>query len=244
MLSPFTLCVVAPVELSGVSIVGAGTFNPAIIHPLWLVEKQLIPSAAADDAMSQEQQQKLIVTADFSVFVADWLSVQVTQNQAVFSTVEAARELDLRDLVHGVFDQLPETPIDGLGINADAHFQTGSEDQWHAFGDKFLPKQFWEEAFENGTWQKRSDGTRVGMRSMTVEVQRADGSISGFVRVEVAPSVRITPNGVYAGINAHFQLTAGDKRGNAAHAAEILVEQWDATRAVENRIIAHLQKAI
>jgi hypothetical protein len=228
-----------------VSIVGAGAFNPAIIHPRWLAEKQLIAENAAEHATSQAQPQPMVVSPQIAVFVADWLSVQVTQEQAVFSTVDQARELDLRDFARGVFELLPETPVNGLGINADAHFRTDSEQAWHAFGDRFLPKDFWEPLFEDDVWQKRPDGKRVGMRVMTVEVHRQDVKLPGFVRIEVSPSVRVTPFGVYTGINAHFQLTTStEKRGTANDAARLLLEQWEATRAIESRLVSRLQEAI
>lgn len=194
-------------ELSGVAVVGAGTFNPAILDPFWLSGKGLIAESLAEDATQHAAPQQLIVSPQLTVFVADWLSVQVTQEQAVFSTVDLGRELDLRDLVKSVFDLLPETPVDALGINSDTHFRTESEEAWHAFGDRFLPKDFWEPLFDSKMWRARPDGKRVGMRVMRVETHREDPHLPGFVRVEVAPSIRVTPNGVYIGINGHFQLS-------------------------------------
>jgi hypothetical protein len=178
------------------------------------------------------------------VFVADWLRVQVTQEQAVFSTVDEGRDLDLRDLVRGVFELLPETPVDALGINSDTHFRTSSEESWHAFGDFFLPKGFREPLFDSGAWKKRPDGSRVGMRVMAVEVHRDDAELPGFIAVEVAPSVRVTPNGVYVGINGHFQLRHTDRRSNAGDASAVLMERWDDTRALEINLRDRLLEAM
>lgn len=144
----------------------------------------------------------------------------------------------------GVFNLLPESPVDALGINSDTHFRTESEGAWHAFGDRFLPKDFWEPVFEGGEWKRRPDGKRVGMRVMTVEVHREDETLPGFVRVEMAPSVRITPNGVYVGINGHFQLTKDDERANAADAARTLAEQWDGARRMELDLVTNLLEAV
>ncbi|MEA2390213.1 MAG: hypothetical protein QOK31_322 [Solirubrobacteraceae bacterium] len=113
-----------------------GSFNPAIFHPRWLADKELIAGNAADDAL-----EKTVVSPQMATFTADWLSVQVTVQQAVFATVEEGRELELRDLALGVFDVLPETPIGALGINGDVHFRVQSEEAWHALGDKFLPRE-------------------------------------------------------------------------------------------------------
>jgi hypothetical protein len=231
-------------ELSGVTIVGAGSFNPAIVHPSWLVEKGLLPENLAEHAMALGKERSMVVSPQLTAFVADWLSVQVTQQQLVVATVDEGRELDLRDIAKGLFDLLPETPVDGLGINADFHFRTADEAAWHAFGDEFLPKDFWEPLFEPGEWKARPDGKRVGMRVMTVEIHRDDPNLPGHVRIELAPSVRTGPYGVYVGINAHFQLSQPGNRGNAARAARVLAAQWESTRALESHLVSTLSHAI
>jgi hypothetical protein len=222
------------VELGGVSIVAAGAFNAAIFHPLWFADKDLISQNAADDALSRD----FVSLRELAAFTADWLSIQVTPEQAVFSTVEEGRELDLRDVAKSALDLLPETPVNAIGLNADAHFRVESDDAWHAIGDRFLPKDFWEPVFEGDRWRRRAGGLAVGLRSMMVEAWHDDLSV--YVRTEVAPSVRISPNGVYTGINAHFQLTTSEQRGNGYMAARTVEEHWDATRELERSLIERL----
>jgi hypothetical protein len=194
-------------ELSGVAVVGAGSFNPAILHPRWLAENGLIAQNEAEHAL-----ENTVVSSQLTAFTADWLSVQAVPEQAVFSTVEEARELELRDAARGVLDLLPHTPVDGLGINADAHYRLDSEEEWHAVGDLFAPKDFWEPLFAREEWIRRENSDlTVGLRTLRVETWRANRK--DYVRVEVAPSTRIVPFGVYVGINAHFQFSDGDERG-------------------------------
>jgi hypothetical protein len=236
---------VATPELSGVAIVGAGSFNPAIFHPRWFAAKELIPDGLAEHAMAQQAPQAMVVTPQLAVFVADWLSVQVTQQQAVFSTVDRGRDVDLRDVVRGIFELLPETPMDAIGINLDSHVRTDSEGAWHAFGDLFLPKGFWEPLFQDGDWKQRADGQRVGMRTVVVEVERSDPELRGRVRIEVAPSIRVVPHGVFIGINGHFQLAQpGSLNANGADAVRVLMEQWDSTREREDHLVAHILEAL
>lgn len=224
----------ANVELSGISVVAVGAFNPAIFHPSWFAEKQLMAPNAIDDALEKD----FVALRELATFTADWLSVQVTLEQASLATVEEGREFELRDLAMSVFDFLPETPVSAIGLNADAHFRVGSEDEWHAIGDRFLPKEFWQPLFEGDRWRRRSDGSTVGLRSMTVEAFRDD--VLGYVRTEVAPSVRVTPLGVYAQVNAHFQLTHGEERGNGYKAARIIEEHWEVTRGLERDLIQRI----
>jgi hypothetical protein len=71
---------------------------------------------------------------------------------------------------------------------------------------------------------------------MNVQGTRSD--VNGYVRTEVAPSVRLAPHGVYVGVNGHFQLTENpDDRGNGYEAARIIEEQWEGTRSLERTLI-------
>jgi hypothetical protein len=226
--------VTPPVELAGVSVVAAGALNPAIFNPLWFAEKDLMPRNAVEGALDKD----FVAVQQLMSFTADWLSVQVTLEQATFGTVDVGRELDLRDVVKGVFDLLPETPVNAVGLNADAHFRVGSDEEWHALGDRFLPKDLWQPLFEGDQWRRRKDGQTVGLRSMTVEAHRE--TFPGFVRTEVAPSVRLTPLGVYIGINSHFQLTSAEQRGNGYKVVTVIEEHWDQTRSLERELIGRI----
>lgn len=230
-------------ELSGVTVVCAGSFNPAIFHPTWLAKKELIPGHLAESAVSGAGGREMVVTSQLAAYVADWLTVQITQNQAVFATVDSARSPDLRDLVVSVLKLLPESPVRAVGINTDAHFRAASEEAWHAFGDKFLPKDFWEPLFSDGPWKARPDGKHVGMRVMTVEVAR-EGEFPGHVRVELAPSTRIGPNGIYIGTNGHFQVGSPTSPGNGLEASRIIEHNWESTRDVEQKVIATLTHSV
>ena len=209
------------------SIVLVGSFNPAIFHPWWFADRELLPSNVIEAALKED----FVTVKELSRFNAEWLGLQARPNQLVFSTVEEARSPDLRDLVVSVLDLLPETPVDAVGLNSDAHFRVESVDEWHNIGDRFLPKDFWEPLFEDDIWEPRPDGQRVGLRSMKVEATRKEPH--GYVRTEVAPSARIKPHGVYVGINAHFQLRADDKSSNGFAAARTIEEHWDETRQLE-----------
>jgi hypothetical protein len=128
--------------------------------------------------------------------------------------------------------------VNAIGLNADAHFRVQSDDEWHAVGDRFLPKDYWEPMFPGDEWRRRETGEAVGLRSLTVEAHRSDSA--GYVRMEVAPSVRITPHGVYTGINGHFQLSRDGEKGNGYTAARTVEEHWDGTRELHRMLIARL----
>ena len=232
-------------ELSGVSIVLNGAFNPAVFHPKWLADRELLSQEVAQHAVEQTSPQPLIVTAQFTSFVADWLTVQIRQEQMMFYTVEEAREQDLRDFGVGVLSLLPENPVDALGINCDAHFRVASEEQWHAFGDRYLPKDAWEDVFPDGSWVARTEGKRVGLRTVTVEVARGKDGVPGFVRIEVAPSVRVLPFGIYCAINGHYSTSHEEgSRGTAGEYASILAKEWSSARETGIQLLTNLEGSI
>lgn len=224
----------ASFELSGVTVVAAGSLNPAIFHPRWLADNGLIAENEAEHALTE-----IVVTPQLTAFQADWLSVQITQNQAIFSTVEEARGQQVRDLARSCFDLLPQTPIDAVGINADAHFRTESEDSWHAFGDRVLPKQLWEPLFADKEWASRSNSPlKVGLSTVTTVAYRQDQR--GFAKVEIAPSTRLQPYGVYIGINSHIQLSVEGSRGNGHEMARTLDQEWDSVRQFERELLSKM----
>lgn len=148
----------------------------------------------------------------------------------------------IRDAARGVFDLLPHTPVDGIGINADAHYRLESEEEWHAVGDLFAPKDFWQPLFSGDEWRHREGSEMtVGLRTLRVEAWRPNRK--DYVRLEVAPSIRTIPYGVYVGINAHFQLTDGEERGTGYLAARTIDENWDEIRAFEGDLQVKLLEA-
>jgi hypothetical protein len=223
-------------ELSGFSIIAVGSFNPAIFQPQWFASKDLLPTNLVEHAETS-----VVVTPQLTAFIADWLQLQVTEDQASFSTVNTARARDLRDLARSILDLLPETPVDGIGLNSDSHWRVETEDGWHALGDKWLPKDFWEPLFDGGDWKRRGDGRAVGLRDLNIEVAREDEQ--GFVRVQVAPSVRVIPSGVYINVNSHFQLSTKDARGTGQQASRAIDEHWDGERENHESLISSLLDA-
>jgi hypothetical protein len=130
--------------------------------------------------------------------------------------------------------------LTALGINADTHFKMESEAKWHQFGDHFAPKDIWEPFFADDVWEARQDGKRVGMRTLTIEVGRKP-SVPGYVRIEVAPSERVTPHGIYVGVNSHFQLKLRpEDNPTALDSIAILSDHWKATREFATRISSSL----
>jgi hypothetical protein len=218
-------------EVAGVEVVLVGDFNPALFHPDWLAQNDLITDGLA---AALKEAPDFVVSHEVTQFSADWLVCQVTVSRCMFSTRQLPLADAVRDLAIGVFSLLSHTPVDAIGINANSHFRIANEAQWHAFGDYYAPKDRWHEVLSPGDeWIARQDDTSVaaGMRQIVMEVHRKDKS--GYLRVEIAPSLRMPSGtfGAFVGMNEHFQLSSSpDNRGDGLKVAQVVRAQWAACR--------------
>ena len=96
-------------EISGVSVVLVGNFNPAIFTPAWFTLHKLLPQSAAEHANLEVAHRQL------SVFSVDWLSLQVRPEQFAVETQQApyTRLLDFVTLLFG--RHLSHSPITEFG---------------------------------------------------------------------------------------------------------------------------------
>ncbi len=174
--------------LDGVDIVLRGRFNPSIFSPAWLLSQGIIGPAeyAAADVD--------FITRDVAVFKVGWLGCQTTPDALQLSTTEVDEFERARDAAQSVLRALPHTPVSALGINRAVHFAADSLEQWHAVGDRVVPKDIWNDSL-----------VAPGTRSVTLWGARPD-QYTGRVQVQVEPSFRV-PRAVYVSINDHYQLT-------------------------------------
>lgn len=200
-------------EIDGLSIVIIGAFNPAIFHPSWFSQLNLLGDREIQTATDDPN---LVVSREATQFVADWFVCQVLTDRLQLSTAEPDAMESLRDIAHAVLTELPHTPLSALGINRDVHWKMPSEARWHALGDFLVPKTPWARLLYG----------RVGLRSLLVQSgPREDQPGATFVKIE--PSTRIDP-GVYVGINQHFQYPEehASTKTPALWAADTLVAVW------------------
>jgi hypothetical protein len=213
----------AQVELSGYSIILVGSFNPAIFQPEWFARNDLI---SEDDAHAGQEALE-VVHPELTRFSTEWLDFETTRDRCRFATSQSARHADLRDLAIGTFTLLSHTPVQAMGLNRDAHFKFASEAEWHEVGDRMAPKEPWQGVL-----------TEPGLRKILMEESREEG-VPGYVRVELAPSVKVEP-GVFIQVNDHYRL-AEAPGVDAAEAVTVLRDRWDALRsrtdAITERIL-------
>ena len=186
-------------EISGVSVVLLGKFNPAIFTPAWFALHDLLPKNAADNATLQ------IAHEQVTEFSTDWLRLQVTVERFLVATLQAPY-IRLRDLVVRIFgEHLYHTPLSSLGINRDVHFQVSDLAARDRIGRTLAPVRPW------GDWGQNLglDGEQGGMTSLTMTRGNPEGRpAGGRINVTVEPSNRIGQGrfGVYVRVNDHYAI--------------------------------------
>ena len=207
-------------EIQGSSIVLLGDFNPKIFHPIWFAQGELIGKSEAENAEVE------IVHADFASFDLDWLKLRVARDRFALTTTQASHAEPLRDLAVGTFKLLCHTPIRVMGINREMHFQMQSEEDWHAFGHRLAPKEYWA-ALE-----------KPGLRNLTIQGVRPD-TLKGYIRVTVEPSQRVHP-GVFLAVNDHYQVSDASSPAGSYEVINLLQKFWSESFKRSEQIIYSL----
>ena len=219
-------------EISGVSVVLLGEFNPAIFTPAWFAMHGLLPESAAESAMLEVAHQRV------TVFSTDWLRLEVTHNRFSINTLQAPY-IRLRDLVARVFkEHLYHTPLNAFGINRDVHFQVSSLTVRDRMGRTLAPVEPW------GTWGHALglDGESGGMTSLTMSQNDPEGRPKGGrINVKVEPSNRIGQGrlGVSVQVNDHYAINDTGP-GTGERLMKLFEDNFDTSLSRGDDIVDHI----
>ena len=212
--------VVTPtLEIFGASIVSLGAFNPPILSLDWFCANGLIGAGDAETARSRDD---YIVSRQVTRFQTELAEVQAIGNQLSISSTGPVSPA-LADLAVGIFDLLPHTRVDAIGLNFMAHYKVTDMALYHHVGDVLAPKRIWREVFPDGV---------AGLANLTILVQDGDRETNRFVssiykQITLQRSSKVTP-GFFLQINNHFGAQAEDKPIERAKVAgSVVKENWD-----------------
>ena len=197
-------------EQSVFAVVILGDFNPAIFHPLWYAQNELIPNEEVADAID-------VVTSDqVSTFLHNNVHVQVERHRFGLTTKDPSRAPYLRDLAVGTFTLLEHSPLNAIGLNREMRFKMLTADAWNEVGHCLAPKEPWMGILET-----------PGMRVVAMEGKRADCEADQItIRVQPASGLE---NGVFVAVNQHYNLKKSDNvpvSDRNAEALRILNSDW------------------
>ncbi|MDE2731959.1 MAG: hypothetical protein OXI38_11260 [Bacteroidota bacterium] len=196
-------------EISAVSVVLVGEFNPAMLTPAWLAYHRILSKQEASSVNEQ------ILIRNFSSFSSEWLNLQADNNR-VMAAVSLAPYIRLRDFLLRIFEeQLLHTPIQAIGINRDVHFLAPTADHRDAMGRRLAPLAPWE----GGASIVDFSGKHSGLTALEMVQGTPSGRpIGDAIRVRVEPSIKTGQDGegVYVAVNDHFNLRHSDNGSESA----------------------------
>ena len=219
-------------EISRVSVVALGQFNPSIFVPAWFVLHDILPKAAEMNARLQ------IAHEQVTAFSTDWFHLEVTTNRFQVETQQAPY-IRLRDLVVRVFrEHLHHTPLNALGINRIVHFRVSSMAARDRIGRTLAPVEPW------GVWSHDlgSDGEHGGMTSLTMSQVDPEGRPKGGrTNVTVEPSNRIGQGraGVHVRVNDHYAIEDSGP-GALARLMELFEDNFEGSLRRSDDLIDHV----
>jgi hypothetical protein len=226
-------------QVSQVTIVAVGHFNPLILRPDWLRKKELMVGSDSEQLHIEVMHPELVLLR------FPWGRLHCDHDQFVVSTSQDP-VVTAHDFFVRCFQTLPETPIRAVGINREIHFPAGSPEKRNEIGDKLAPKEFWGPLLMEG--ERRIGGLRSLVMEQAVvqnEVKVRHDGRPGHVQFKVEPSVRgDVPNGIYAHINDHFDLVSKGEPADGRAASELVSEVWKSSMEQAERWFDQLMSIV
>lgn len=205
-----------PLSFAGVLL---GHFAPAMFHPEWFDKHKLIGNAEYKAAT------KVIVTDQATQFNVGGMELQVFEDRFQISTQREDLHEPVRDLIRNAVELLGAIPLRAAGYNWALHAAAPDEKAWHAFGDRFAPKEFW-----NKHWK-----AHAGLQNLQMKLERTDGR-AGSVNVYLEPSTTVRP-GLLIKVNDHYEFDAL----SGEQYADFMQETWATSRTTALELIRALE---
>lgn len=211
-------------ELSNVSVVLIGGFNPSIFSPDWFFRRDLITE---NDNQNQTENVE-VIHREIAIFKLNWVNLRIERNRFIAETTESPY-VRLADFVAKTFlEQLPHTPVTALGINRVVHFDVGSFERREMIGNILAPKDAW------GEWGPKITGSQSlaehgGLRSLTMQQKKSDDKIPGYINAKVEPSSKIGQGatGIFMEVNDHFELAKSKEADGCQEIVSLLLRDFE-----------------
>lgn len=186
-------------EISAVTIVLVGEFNPKIFHPSWF-ELQGVMSASEAASVDVKVVHPDLTQIEFG-------NLLITAERQRFSIATSSAPLVATiDLVAQVFGRLlTHTPIHQAGINTQRHYRLSSMEQRHEFGRKIAPLSVWGKWGERMNDKELDKESQNGVQVLAMREFYRDAPWAGWRQVKVEPSTVVAHNlGVFIDKNHHI----------------------------------------
>ena len=218
-------------EISEVSVVVLGQFNPDFFRPEWFVSKAMLPKNVVGSADVE------IISPLLTRFRTDWLHFHAdpVRFEACTSQFPCVR---IRDFVMRTFhENLADTSINAIGINRDVHFCVSSDAQRRKFGRLIAPVEPWKSI------AKRSDlsASQNRLASLTMKYPLLEnGSTPCQLNVMIEPSELVDSghSGIRVHVNEHFETS--ENEASQFKLLDCLESQFDSAVTRADDIVEHV----
>ena len=220
-------------EVSDVSLVILGKFNPAIFTPDWFGWRGFLSERVARAAALKIAQPRI------TAFQAEWLNLEVVQERFSISTTQLPY-VRLSDLASRIFrEELFHTPLNAVGINRQVHFLVRDFRERDRIVRTLAPVEPW------GEWSHdlQPDARHGGMTSLTMtQVNLPDRPPGGYLGVTVQSSNRVGEGerGVFVQVNDHYTVEDPDGRTATEEIVNLLEKSFDESIRRAEKIIDHV----
>lgn len=203
-----------------VSIVLRGSFNPAIVQPWWLVQKDLINETDIETVDLK------LIASEFTQFTVGE-KFRLTSSADRFELITSLLPfVSIADIVVRIFKEfLPETPVRSFGINVHTLLDVGGWQARDRMGRALAPIAPW------GDWGAQlpdeSPEKNGGMTDLVMRQTFLEDRESGYIQARVTP---FELHQVKMDVNNHFDFESqweSKSRLTGNDAAEIISDRFD-----------------
>lgn len=218
-----------------VSIVLRGAFNPTIVQPWWLAQKEFITEEEAGDADLK------LITSELTQFTVGERFRLISSSDRFDVLTALMPYVAISDMVVRIFQEfLPETPIRSFGINLHTILSVGGWKNRDRMGRKLAPIEPW------GDWASdlpaESPEQNGGMTDLVMKQTFVSDRDQGYLQARIAP---FELEQVKLDVNNHFGfegLWESKERLNGLQASELVSERFDDAVNQCERIVEQIEK--
>lgn len=211
----------AELRFEGRGLVIAGAFSPAMLHPAWFVEHELIRPDEGGKANVQ------VISSEITLWELPWVSVQVSQQRLDLVCDDPVSYEAVRDLGQGTLRLLRGNRVTAIGMNYYFHYAVD--------GMPMALNRF-SGLHEARSWSLTSEPFVTQMKVRTGRPEALAPGIDGFFAIDLQPSVQVKSGGVFFGMNDHYDLKQTRGSDLEGRVQRLLTEAWEPSRDHAQRV--------
>ena len=219
-------------EISQVVVVLAGSFSPEIFAPAWFALHRILPQSVTNNAAVK------IVRPDITVFDADWINVEVSQDLFIAKTAQAPY-IRVYEFVNKTLNIcIPLVGLRAIGINRAVDFLVKSAEQRMQIGRTLAPIEPWNP----WTHKLGLDSMNGGMTNITMSRTGPENRpVLDEINIIVRPSIQLKDKnrGIFVQVNDHYTADSTNS-SSSMQLSEVFSEQFESSIERSEAIIDHV----